>query len=112
VIGLCYSERKEGDSERTFQTRYFIGSKRAKTRYYGNALRERWHVENDLHWRLDVVFGEDDGRVAQRNAAANFATIRRLALNLVKQEDSRMSVAKKRYAASLDTDYLEKIINA
>jgi len=111
VIGMCYSERKDGDAERTFHTRYFIGSKRAKARYYGKAMRGHWRVENNLHWRLDVVFGEDDGRTAQRNAATNFATVRRLALNLVKQEDSEMSVAKKRYAASLDTDYLEEIIN-
>ena len=65
-----------------------------------------------LHWRLDVVFCEDDGRVAQRNAATNFATIRRLALNLVNHDPSEMSVAKKRYAATLDTDYLEEIIKA
>lgn len=53
----------------------------------------------------------DDSRVAHRNAATNFATVRRLALNLIKQDDAKMSVAKKRYAASLDTDYLEEIIN-
>jgi predicted transposase YbfD/YdcC len=111
VIGMTYSERKEGNGERTFHTRYFIGSKRAKARYYGKALRDHWRVENGLHWRLDVVFGEDEGRTAQRNAATNFATVRRLALNLVKQEGSEMSVAKKRYAASLDIDYLEEIIN-
>jgi predicted transposase YbfD/YdcC len=111
VVGLCYSERKEGGGERTSQTRYFIGSKRAKARYYGKAFRGHWRVENNLHWQLDVTFGEDDCRVRERQAAANLAVVRRLALNLTKQEGTPMSVAKKRFAAALDTDYLEEILD-
>ena len=67
-------------------------------------------MENNCHWQLDVTFGEDDSRVQQRNAAANLAVVRRLALNLLKQEPTQMSVAKKRFAAALDTDYLEQIL--
>jgi predicted transposase YbfD/YdcC len=110
VIGLCYSERKEGNGEWTFQTRYFIGSKRAKARYYGKALRGHWGIENNLHWQLDVTYREDAGRVQQRNAAQNLALVRRLALNLTQQESSPMSMAKKRFAAALDSDFLEKIL--
>jgi len=47
---------------------------------------------------------------SKRNAAANLAVVRRLALNLLKQEPTEMSVAKKRFAAALDTDYLEQIL--
>jgi hypothetical protein len=60
---------------------------------------------------LDVTFGEDDGRVRQRTAATNLAVVRRLALNLVQQEPTEMSMAKKRFAAALDTDYLEQILH-
>ena len=111
VIGVCYSERKEGNGERTFHARYFMGSKRAKARYYGQALRKHWRVENNLHWQLDVTFGEDGSRVREQNAAANLALVRRLAFNLIKQEPSEMSVAKKRFAAALDTHYLEEVLN-
>jgi len=110
VIGMCHSQRKVGTKDTTSEIRFFIGSKKAKARYYAKGLRNHWRVENNLHWRLDVVFGEDDGRVQQRNAAANLAVVRRLALNLVKHEKSEMSVAKKRFAAALDTNYLEKIL--
>ena len=110
VIGVCYSERQEGDGERTFQTRYFIGSKRAKARYYGKALRGHWGIENNLHWQLDVTYREDHSRVQQRTAAQNFALVRRLALNLAQQEKTTMSLAKKRFAAALDADYLEQIL--
>jgi len=111
VVGLCYSERKEGDGDWAAQTRYFIGSKRAKARYYGKAFRGHWRVENNLHWQLDVTFGEDKSQVRQRQAAANLAVVRRLALNLTKQEATPMSIAKKRFAAALDTDYLEEILD-
>jgi predicted transposase YbfD/YdcC len=110
VIGMCYSQRKVGSKDATSEVRYFIGSKKAKARYYAKGLRNHWRVENNLHWRLDVVFGEDGGRVRQRNAAANLAVVRRLALNLLTQEKTEMSVAKKRFAAALDTDYLEQIL--
>ncbi|HEY7615727.1 MAG TPA: ISAs1 family transposase [Terriglobales bacterium] len=111
VIGLCYSERKVGEGEATTEIRYFIGSKKAKARYYARALRNHWRVENNCHWQLDVTFGEDASRVRERNAAANLAVVRRLALNLTKQEKTQMSIAKKRFAAALDTDYLEEILN-
>ena len=110
VIGMCQSIRKEGGGASTFHVRYFIGSKRAKARYYAQRMRGHWRVENNLHWQLDVTFREDDGRVRQRTAASNFAVLRRLALNLAKHEDTEMSIAKKRFAAALDTDYLEKIL--
>ena len=111
VIGLCYSERKEGNGDLTSHTRYFIGSKRAKARYYAKAFRGHWRVENNCHWQLDVTFGEDKSQVRQRQAAANLAVVRRLALNLTKQEETQMSLAKKRFAAALDTDYLEEILD-
>jgi predicted transposase YbfD/YdcC len=111
VIGMCYSEREEGGGKRSSHTRYFSGRKRAKARYYGHALRKHWRVENNLHWQLDVTFREDESRVLERNAAANFALVRRLALNLTKQEATEMSLAKKRFAAALDTDYLEEVLN-
>lgn len=110
VVGMCQSERQQADGTSSFHVRYFIGSKRAKARYYGKALRGHWRVENNLHWQLDVTFREDDSRVRQRTAATNFAVVRRLALNLTKQEQTPMSIAKKRYAAALDTEYLEQVL--
>jgi predicted transposase YbfD/YdcC len=111
VIGLCYCERRVGQAKESAEARYFIGSKKAKARYYGKTLRDHWKVENNCHWQLDVTFGEDHSRVQQRTAQVNLAVVRRLALNLTKQEGTPMSLAKKRYAAALDTDYLEKILN-
>jgi predicted transposase YbfD/YdcC len=110
VIGMCFSERKVGDKDSSNEVRFFIGSKKAKARYYAKGLRNHWRVENNLHWQLDVTFGEDDSQVRHRNAAANLAVVRRLALNLLKQEETDMSIDKKRFAAALDPNYLEQIL--
>jgi predicted transposase YbfD/YdcC len=109
VIGHCYSERTE-NGKTSCEDRYFIGSKRASARYYGHALRGHWRIENCLHWQLDVTFREDDSRIQDRNAAENFALLRRVALSLLKRHPSKASVATKRFSAALDEEFLEEVV--
>jgi predicted transposase YbfD/YdcC len=111
TIGMCLSERRV-QGETTTEVRYFIGSKKASAKYYGRGLRHHWGIENNLHWQLDVNFGEDRNRVQKRNAAENLALLRRLTLSLLKAHPSKDSIAKKRFAAALDTDFLEEILSA
>ena len=109
VIGHCFSERTV-NGKTSYEDRYFIGSKSAKARYYGKALRSHWRIENNLHWQLDVTFHEDDNRVRDRNGAQNLALLRRVAVSLLKQHPGKESIAKKRYAAALDESFLEEIL--
>jgi len=109
TIGMCYSERTVGGVT-SEETRYFIGSRKTSAKTYGKALRNHWGIENSLHWQLDVTFAEDDNRVGKRNAAENLALLRRLTLSLLQAHPSKLSIAKKRYAAALDTDFLEEIL--
>jgi len=108
TVGMCYSERTvNGKTSR--EARYFIGSRRLSAKRYGKALRHHWGIENNLHWQLDMTFDEDASRIQGRNAAHNFAWLRRIALSLLKQNDSKLSIRGKRKAAALDTDFLEEI---
>jgi predicted transposase YbfD/YdcC len=109
TIGICYSERIEA-GVRSEEMRCFIGSKRASAKVYGKALRNHWGIENCLHWQLDVNFGEDGNRVSKRNGAENLALLRRLALSLLQAHPAKMSIAKKRFAAALDPDFLQEIL--
>jgi len=109
TIGLCYSERSV-QGKTTTEVRYFIGDKRASAKYYGTGLRNHWGIENNLHWQLDVNFGEDHNRVQKRQAAENLALLRRLTLSLLQTHPAKLSVAKKRFAAALDPDFLEEIL--
>jgi predicted transposase YbfD/YdcC len=110
TIGMCYCERTVKGHTST-EIRYFIGDKRASAKYYGTGLRQHWGIENHLHWQLDVNFGEDHNRVQKRNGAENLALIRRLTLTLLQAHPAKMSIAKKRFAAALDTDFLEEILH-
>jgi len=110
MIGMLNSKRVDSKGKVVNETRYFIGSKKASARYYARAMRGHWGVENNLHWQLDVTFREDDGRKQERNAVANFGLVRRLSLNMLEKNDEKLSMAKKRFAAALDTEYLEEII--
>ncbi len=92
-------------------TRYFIGSRKASAQTYGQALRHHWGIENNLHWQLDVTFREDSSRIQQRYAAENFASIRKLALVLLKRHPNKQSIARKRLHAALNIDFLEEVVN-
>ena len=109
VIGMCYSET-ERDGKISSEVRYFIGSRKASAKVYGNALRGHWGIENKLHWQLDVSLGEDDNRVSKRHGAENLALVRRLALSLLYQHPGKGSIACKRLQAALDPTFLEEVL--
>jgi hypothetical protein len=77
---------------------------------YGRALRGHWGIENNLHWQLDVSFGEDKNRVSKRHEAENLALLRRLTLTLLKQHPDKRSIACKRLAAAFNTAFLEEVL--
>ena len=56
---------------------------------FARAVRGHWAIENSLHWVLDVQCGEDRSRARRGHAAANLATLRRLALNLLKADRTK-----------------------
>jgi predicted transposase YbfD/YdcC len=109
VIGMCYSETwREG--KKSEEVRCFIGSRRGNAEMYGKAVRNHWSIENQLHWQLDVNFGEDDNRYTKRHGAQNLASVRRLALSLLRQHPDKGSIACKRLHAALDPQFLEEIL--
>jgi len=94
------------------ETRYYITSCKLTPEEIGAAIRSHWSIENQLHWQLDVSFGEDKSRKRDRNAAENYSVILRMALNIVKNEKTtKRSVKGKRLKAGWDNDYLLKLLN-
>ncbi len=74
-------------------------------------VRSHWGIENKLHWSLDVSFREDESRIRIGHAAENISRIRRLALNLLRQDKStKVGIKAKRLKACLEQDYLLKIL--
>lgn len=77
---------------------------------FGWTVRSHWGVENNLHWSLDVSFSEDKSRVRKDHAAENFATVRRLALTLLKEAPSKVGIATRRLRAGWDNDFLLEVL--
>jgi predicted transposase YbfD/YdcC len=109
AIGMCTNVRTV-NGQTSEEAHYFILSRRATAQVAGKALRGHWGIENNLHWQLDVTFGEDANHVEDRNAAENLSSLRRLALALLKRHPSKKSIQNKRYTATLDVAFLEEIL--
>ncbi len=109
TVGMCLRERTV-NGETSTEVCYFIGSRRMGARRYAQALRHHWGIENQLHWHLDVGFGEDASRIENRHGAANFALFRKMALSLLKQHPRKDSIARKRKAAALDSGFLGEVL--
>lgn len=104
------SERLIGDTT-TRETRYFISSSQAPAARMLAATRLHWGIENQLHWVLDMSFGEDQSRIRKDNAPANVAIIRHAALNMIRQTPKkRMSVKRMRKAAGWDDSLLTEVL--
>lgn len=109
AIGMCITERTV-NGETTGDVRYFIGSQKKSARYYGITFRKHWGIENNLHWQMDVSFGEDANRTAERTAAENLTLVRRAAQTLVKRHPQKGGIKYKRRQAGWDLDFLEEIL--
>jgi predicted transposase YbfD/YdcC len=87
-VGMVESIR-EIKGQSTIERRYSLSSLKLDVATFARAVRGHWGVENKLHWVLDVCFREDQSRARQGYAAENLATLRRLALNLLKREKTK-----------------------
>jgi predicted transposase YbfD/YdcC len=112
-IIMVNSTRQETGQEETNEHRYYITSHADKSaEFLAHAIRSHWHVENKLHWQLDVSFGEDLNRNRSGYAAENFSLMNKVALNLLKNELSvKVGVKTKRLKAGWDNRYLMKVLS-
>jgi predicted transposase YbfD/YdcC len=109
AIGVIISERiVNGKFE--VETRYFISSRVLSAAKLLECVRDHWKVENQLHWVLDVVFGEDAHQLRVGNGPRNFTTLRKLAHALIKQSKPKHGIKGTREMAGWNTDNLEEII--
>jgi predicted transposase YbfD/YdcC len=109
TVGMCHSERTVAGKVSS-EVHYFIGSRKMGARKYAQALRQHWGIENNLHWQLDISFGEDNSRIHESHGAENFGLLRKMALSLLKRNPTKKSIARKRKAAALGTEFLEEIL--
>ena len=106
------SIREEKDRTTT-ETRYYISSEIKPAEKMLAGIRSHWSIENNLHWVLDMSFGEDYSRIRKENAPQIMAIIRHIALNLLqitKNQMKRRSIKRLRKVAGWDDTVLSTIL--
>ena len=102
--------RTTNDKETT-QIRYYISSKaQMEASYFNTLVRGHWSIENHLHWYLDITFNEDACRARTGYAPENLSTMRKFALQIIKNQNDKLSLKKRRVKAAYDIQYLKKLI--
>lgn len=93
------------------EIRYYISDEENQPASYYNALaRGHWGIENHLHWHLDVTFREDACRARKGYAPENLSSLRKFALQIIKEHDDKLSLKKRRVKAAYDVNYLKSLI--
>lgn len=111
-IAVVDSTPQENGKEETNEQRYYITSHEDKgAEFIAHAILSHWHVENKLHWQLDVSFNEDQNRLRSGYAAQNVSLMNKISLNLLKNERSvKVGIKNKRLKASRDNHYMMKVL--
>jgi predicted transposase YbfD/YdcC len=97
----------------TREVMFYLSSLPPNAQQLGKAIRQHWSIENQLHWVLDMTFGEDASRIRTGHAPENMAILRRWSINLLNQETSyKRSTRQKLKRASMDEAYMLKVLGA
>ncbi len=92
-------------------TRYYITSLCESAEKLGHKIRRHWSIENEYHWYLDVVFGEDSSLISGK-ANRNLRIARELALTLLKREaSSKMGLKRKMRRCARSDEYFQKVLS-
>lgn len=110
VVQVC--RERVVNEVRASTTHYYLSSHAGTAAELAGFIRGHWGIENGLHWVLDVVFREDDSRVREGHAGANLATLRRVAVALLRRAPGRKraTTPTKRKKAGWDDDYLLQVL--
>jgi predicted transposase YbfD/YdcC len=112
IVAVETIRQAHSQAEITSDYRFYLSSLSRSAQDFASLIRQHWDIENKLHWSLDVTFNEDHCRIRKDSAPENMAALRRLALNLLRQNRSKsISLRRKRLLCSLDEDYLLQVIS-
>lgn len=110
-LGMVIRERQAGEAAATDEVHYYLSSLPPKVKTFARAVRGHWGIENSLHWVLDIAFREDESRLRKDHGPENLALLRRLAVSLLKNEESeKTGIACKRKQAGWNDNYLLRVL--
>ena len=109
MIGMVESAtERHGKAAR--ERRYYLSSASLDARTFARAVRAHWHIENRLHWVLDVVFHDDLARLRTGHGPQNMAVVKHMALNLLRQAKPATSLKNRPKLAGWNPAYLDALL--
>ncbi|MCU7940804.1 MAG: ISAs1 family transposase [gamma proteobacterium symbiont of Bathyaustriella thionipta] len=109
--GIEIESERHVDEQISTEKRYYISSHKLNAEQALSIVRSHWEVENKLHWVLDVTFREDESRIRRGNGAEVMNALRKITLNLLKQNTTKQaSLKRKRKLAALDDNFRAEIL--
>ena len=113
TLGVAIGYRRDSKGNESLEYRYYISSAALTEEQFAKAVRGHWGIENQLHWVLDVTMKEDACPIYRGDAAQILATVRHMALNMLRAEKGKSaSIRRKQKIAAMNSDYLEQVIVA
>lgn len=94
----------------TVTRRYYISNLSADACILLAVVRNHWGIENKLHWPLNVSFREHISISRKGRGAENLGILRCVALSLLQNHSSPLSVNNKRMRAAYDYEYLLEVL--
>lgn len=114
AIVLMHTEQVRGvntpQPRKRHGQRLYLSSVALSAPEMAQVIRRHWHVENQLHWQLDVHLKEDLSRIRRDHGPANLAALRRLTITLGKRIDPKISHRRKIKIAGWSNDYLVQLL--
>ena len=112
VIKISSEVEDKATGKSTTETRWYISSLALNAEQALHAVRSHWQVES-MHWTLDMTFREDESRIRKGNGPLMFNVLRKIAMNLYRQDDtSKASLRQKRKIAAFDDDYRQTLLES
>ena len=108
VVGMVEAEVERAGTT-SIARHYYLSSMASDAATFARAVRAHWGIENRLHWVLDVVFRDDLARLRTRHGPENMATIRHMAVNLVRDAHGQHLKVRRKKAA-WNNDCLETLL--
>jgi predicted transposase YbfD/YdcC len=109
AIGKVVRIREAPDKTST-ETAYYLLSQALSAERFNEVVRQHWGVENQLHWRLDVVMNEDQDRTRLGNGPHNLAVLRHMAINAMQRDTTKGSLRGRFKRAGWDDTYLTSLL--
>jgi predicted transposase YbfD/YdcC len=110
VIRVDSSREILSENKTTTDCRYYICSKALKASDALFKIRSHWSIENNLHWNLDVAFAEDQSRMRVGDEDKNYALIRKIVINLLSLDKTKLSIQRKRLKSSRSDTFRQQLL--